>query len=195
MKMNNKLIKACVPGNGYIINTERYGTELQSHRDKCNKNFYEIEKGAPLYISVERVVSEDGFGDSHLEKPTLWDRQYIRVSLLTEEIIEYDFEMFAKEDRTELLNKYRPYFVSFIVPLEDNSIQEIESLGVDWHEGRFLNIGDAVSEKGSFEEGILLRGMLENSASPVNYLEGRLLVFTNRAMNKSVLVQTWLFVF
>ena len=43
--------------------------------------------------------------------------------------------MFSREDRTELVNKYRPYFTSFIVSLEDNSIQDIESLGVGWYEG------------------------------------------------------------
>lgn len=42
-------------------------------------------------------------------------------------------------------------------------------------------------EEGVFEEGILLDGILETSASPVNYLKGKLLVFTNRAIKKSVL--------
>lgn len=171
-------------GNHYITNAERYGTELKSHKDKCKSFFNEIENGAPLYINVERVVSEDEFGNRYIEELSLNDIQYVRVSLLTDNIMNYDLEMFSREDRTELLNKYRPYFTSFIVPLEDNSIRDIELLGADWYEGRFLQ-----KENTDSEEGILIRGILENSASPVNHLEGRLLVFTNKEMKQSVLDQ------
>lgn len=178
--MNYKF-KQCIPRK-YGTKIDCCGAELVLHHEKCEKFFGEIEKGESIYINVERIVSEDENSRQFIEELSLNNIQDVRVSLLTEKIIDYDLEMFSREDRTELVNKYRPYFTSFIVSLEDNSIQDIESLGVGWYEGRFLR-----QEEGVFEEGILLDGILETSASPVNYLKGKLLVFTNRAIKKSVL--------
>ena len=146
--MNYKF-KQCIPRkNGTKIDC--CGAELVLHHEKCEKFFGEIEKGESLYINVERIVSEDENSRQFIEELSLNNIQDVRVSLLTEKIIDYDLEMFSREDKTELVNKYRPYFMSFIVSLEDNSIQDIESLGVGWYEGRFLR-----QEEGVFEDGIL----------------------------------------
>ena len=134
--MNHKF-KQCISGK-YGTKVDCYGAELVSHHEKCKEFFGEIENGESLYINVERIVSEDENGRQFIEELSLNNIQDVRVSLLTEKIMDYDLEMFSREDRTELLNKYRPYFTSFIVSLEDNSIQDIESLGVGWYEGRFL---------------------------------------------------------
>ena len=179
--MNHKFEK-CDARIIYRAKVNYNDVKLFSHHEKCKEFFDEIENGESLYIKVERIVSEDENGKHFIEELSLNSIQYIRVSLLTEKIMDYDLEMFRREDRRELLSKYRPYFTSFIVSLENNRIQDIESLGVDWYKGQYLRPESKVSE-----EGILLDGILETSASPVNYLKGNLLVFTNRAINSSVL--------
>lgn len=180
--MSNIRKRVCVPRKCNDSNAGCYGTELKNHIDKCKEIFQEIKKGKLLYLNAERVISEDGINNMFIEELSLNDIPYIRISLLTEEIIDYDLETFGSEDRTEILDKYRPYFVSFIVPLEDNNLRDIESLGDSWYVGKFIQ-----EESAAAEEGTLLEGVLETSASPVNYLKGKLLVFTNRAMKKSVL--------
>ena len=135
-----------------------------------------------MYVSVERIVSEDESGKMHIEELSLENTQYVRISLLTDDMIKYDLEMFTIQSRTNLLHYYRPYFVSFIVPLEENKLRNIEVLGDDWHIGQFVN-----SEEMMQGEDILLNGILETSASPINCLNKSLLVFTNRAMKKDVL--------
>lgn len=153
--------------------TEEFcGTMLLAHQKKCHKMFRGMADGELLYISVERNASER----------ILEDAQFIRISLLTDEIIGYDFEMFGTENRIVRLNEYRPYFVSFIVPLEENRLGDIEVLGDGWHIGRFIGPKQMIAN-----EGIVLNGILETSASPVNYLDRRLLVFTNSSLSKSVL--------
>lgn len=161
---------------------EVYGTERMGHEEKCHRIFNDIINGERLYIRIERTVSEDESGKIYIEDISSEDTQYIRVSLLTDEVLEYDIEMFRREDRRELLNKYRPYFISFLVPLEDNRLSDIEFLRDGWHIGQFVNAEEFVTG-----EGVLLSGILETSASPVNYLDGRLLVFTNKAIKKSLL--------
>lgn len=157
-----------------------YGTELEVHYKKCCKMFDDIKNENILYISIERIVSEDELENEYINEKALDGKQYVRVSLLTDEIIEYDLEMFRVENGSELLKKYRPYFANFIVPLEEN-INGIRSIADGWHIGRFIR-----SRKFS-NDGIILSGTLEASASPVNYLDGNLLIFTNKAIKKSIL--------
>lgn len=91
---------------------------------------YDIKQGKPLYLSIDRTESENG-----LEEIVLENVQHVRVSILTEQLIEYDIEMISTEPVTNFMNNYRPYFVSFIVPLEEGIIQAIETLGSDWYNG------------------------------------------------------------
>lgn len=165
-------------------NKDSFETELGEHNDKCHMIFRHIEEGAPLYISVEQTLPEDMSDEMYKEDMPLDDMQYVRITLLTEEMMNYDLEMFQMEDRIELLKKYRPYFASFIVSLQDNKIDDIKLLGRNWFLGQFFSVEEFVSD-----EGILLKGILETSASPINYLEGKLLVFTNRALQEDVLDQ------
>jgi len=157
---------------------ECYETELTAHKIKCHNIFNAIKNGELLYINIEQVLSENNY----IEEISLEDTQYIRISLLTDEMIEYDLEMFRSENRIELLNKYRPYFTSFVTPLEDNSLSDIRFLGNSWYFGQFVN-----AEEPILNEGVLFKGILETSASPVNYLDKKLLVFTNKAIPESVL--------
>lgn len=137
-------------------------TRLTAHEMECRRMFSEVENGAQLYIRVDQPASTE-------------NTQYVRISLLSDRALQYDAEMFSAEGRTDLLEKYRPYFISFVVPLEDNCLSDIIDLGQGWHRGNFIKSNDAgENEKGTCS---LLTGILVTSASPVNYIEKRLLVF------------------
>lgn len=159
-----------------------YTTDLLEHEKKCKKMFDDIMAGISLYISVERMVSENEFGETCINKISLENTQHVRISILTDEIIEYDFEMLKGETLNKFSNGYRPYFVSFIVELKKENLEEIEKLGNDWCSGRYVK-----EEEHAGEAGIIVNGVLEMSASPVNYLDGRLLVFTDKELDQSVL--------
>ena len=185
--MSDQKLMACRAKRCNTTNIVQYNKELKKHRDKCKSFFDEIQNGERLYIKAERVVEdrydeirsdEIRYDEMHVE-----DMRFVRLSLLTEKIINYDLEMFEYDNRVELLSNYRPFFISFIVPFEDDKIKDIELLESDWHEGQFIHNKSEVPR----EDNILLNGILETSASPVNYLDGRLLVFTNKKMKKSVL--------
>ena len=150
-----------------------YGEELDFHEQKCHTIFDNIKNGASIYINVEQNTLEE------IEEN---GTQYVRMSILSDEILSYDIETFRIEGREEILNRYRPYFVSFIVPIRENKLKNIYAVGENWHEAKFIN-----NEETVVEEGILLQGTLETSASPINCIEGKLLVFQNKAMKKEVL--------
>lgn len=159
-----------------------YTSIFSKHKTKCRKMFRDIENGAQLYINVERIISENEFKETFINEISSEDTQHVRISILTDEIIEYDLETFSIGDNLMSLNSYRPYFVSFVVELDRQTLKQINSLGDKWYMAQFVQ-SDRYVEDGT----LLLDGILEMSASPVNYLDGRLLVFTNRAMKKDVL--------
>ena len=121
-----------------------YGKELASHRKKCHTIFDNIKNGANIYINVEQNTLEEIEGNG---------TQYVRMSILSDEILSYDIDTFRVEGREELLNRYRPYFVSFIVPIRENKLKNIYALEESWHEAKFINNEETVGE-----EGILLQG-------------------------------------
>lgn len=173
------------------IKDDCYGVKWGSHREKCKSIFSHIDSAECLYIKVERNSYERESINRFAEEISLDNfdnKQDIRVSLLTRDIMEYDLEMFSVESKAKLLNEFRPYFISFIVPLEINNIENIESVSEGWYEGRFYrNDSFNLDETDSKQEHVILDGVLEISASPVNYLDGKLIVFTNNKIKKTVL--------
>lgn len=169
---------------GIAGEANRYKAALSAHEMKCRQIFDEIENGEDIYISVDQPITENSYIIEDTNEALAENTQYVRISLLSDRMLEYDSEMFEIRDKATILNKYRPYFVSFIVPLEDNSLHDIQGLGRKWHIGRFIN-----SEELKADDGILLNGILETSASPVSYLKGKLLVFKNKAISASLLNQ------
>lgn len=153
--------------------------KLSAHEKKCREMFNNIENEMVLYISVDRKLSENEFGEKQVEKLSLENNQYVHVSILTDEIIEYDFEMLRSDNLNKFSNGYRPYFVSFVVELEEDNIKQIEALGSDWCTGRYVK-----DRKHVEANELLLNGVLELSASPVNYLDGNLLVFTDKRLKQ-----------
>lgn len=150
------------------------------HEIKCKHIFEEIKNGAGLYVSVEGNVSESS--GLHKNEMIFDDMRHVRISVLTDEIIEYDFEMFSAGDNIVGSRDYRPFFASFVVDMEKVKLEQVQRLGDGWHCARI------VQSENEVEEGeLVLKGILEISASPVNYLDDKVLVFTNRAMEQSVL--------
>lgn len=173
----HRIVGSTVKGNN-----KAGGNKLAMHKDKCRKMFDKIKNGERLYIRIERVASEDDAEKTYIEEMSPEDTQYTRISLLTDDMLAYDSEMFRIEDGTVLRDNYRPYFASFNVPLNDNR-NDIEAIGDGWRIGRLISPGESDTN-----EAVLLNGFLETSASPVNYLDDKkLLVFTDRTIDKSVL--------
>ncbi|MDD3252450.1 MAG: hypothetical protein PHV18_07815 [Lachnospiraceae bacterium] len=164
-----------------INNTWKYqrGTGLlKEHHNKCTNFFNKIEDGEEVYIHLDNPVTED---DLNAENET-----YIRATLLSDEMISYDAEMLghAYNENNELLNKYRPYFVSFIIPYSQTSVTDLMLIENTWYKGIFQT---AQSELENNETVIALEGILETSASPINHLEGTMLVFKNKSLKQSEL--------
>lgn len=151
----------------------------QIHWKECYNFFSEIKGGGNLYLRIEREFDENTLGSDSIE-----NNQCIQVSVINDDILQYDLENFNIEIRNDLLTDYRPYFVSFIIP--DDSFRDvfsqIEFLGDRWYQGKFLPLYDS-----SEEEGTVFEGYLITSASPINYIKGRLLIFTNQTLSKPVL--------
>ena len=163
-------------------NEKTGGKKLAMHIDKCRKMFDDIKNGEYLYIRIERVAAEGDKVAVYIEEMPPEDTQYVRVSLLTDDMLAYDSEMFGIEDGAVLRDNYKPYFASFIVPLNDNR-NDIEVIGDGWRIGRLIS-----PRESDTNEAVLLNGFLETSASPVNYLDDKkLMVFTDRTIDKFVL--------
>lgn len=161
-----------------VLNTLKKESDdyLMVHEKKCHSIFKKIEQAeVPLYVCIERDMSEN-------ELISLDDTQYVRISLLTDEILEYDIEMFQSQNSANFSKKYRPYFLSFIASLEQKTLSDINLLGDSWYFGEITN-----QEENFTGEGTLLKGVLETSASPINYLDTNLLIFTNRTISVAIL--------
>lgn len=152
--------------------------EPSEHQEHCHKIFNSIKSGANLYVRIDQELSWSKW-DIESEQ-----EQYIHISILSDEIIEYDLQLFRAEGQEYILNKYRPYFVQFTVSINNiEQIHKIEEVGTEWRVAKFTtsNVNDE-------EQGIqCLDGTLETSASPVVCIQGRLLVFQNKAIKQAVL--------
>lgn len=154
------------------------------HGCKCRRMFDEIQNGEKIYISVDREIPEDPMRDGYGGGLLAGETEYVRISLLSDEMLDYDAGVFEDRSNRPFLDEYRPYFASFIVPLDGKNWENVRSLGSGWHVGRF-----AGSEGTADAPGIFLDGILETSASPVCYLEKRLLVFRDRTVSQALLNQ------
>jgi hypothetical protein len=176
-----------------ICKNENCYLKTMPHKEKCKSFFKQIENGEDLYVRIEQNVSDNEIEENNIDEISLDDMQYVRVSILTKGIIGYDQEMFRIEDRAYLIDEYRPFFISFIVPIENNRVKDIAVINNRWHIGKFVNLTE--NTEGGFTgiteniegEVVTLRGILETSASPVNYIKGKLLVFKDKSIKKDIL--------
>lgn len=154
------------------------------HQKKCLEMFESIISGRNVYIRVERSITETAYGEVRLEEISPEYMQYVNISVLTDEILGYDAEMFQIQDREMLFHTYRPYFISFLVPLDQNNPSTISDLGDGWFLAHFDGPAAESDDNRSYVE---LTGILETAASPVNYMDKRLFIFTDRSLPQSVL--------
>lgn len=166
-------------------NYESSKQDLTLHKKMCQGFFKHIKNGCRLYINVdwEFPPSADGL---YLSQENISLTPYLHISILTDEIIDYDSQVFEMQDRAYLLYKYRPYFVSFAVPIEENNIEELNSLGENWWCANFSDSASGFQNIES-EENILLSVILETASSPVTYVKGQALIFKNQAISPKIL--------
>lgn len=143
-----------------------------------------IKSGRDVYIRVELNVIETESGEIRLEEISPEYTPYISISVLTDEILRYDAEMFQVADRETLFYTYRPYFISFIVPLDQNDLSAIADLGDNWFRAHFDGPAADSTDNRSYVE---LTGILETAASPVNSINQKLLIFTDSSLPQYVL--------
>lgn len=158
------------------------GTRLAQHQSRCYKIFKHVEAGSELYVRIDDVV--DWPEDSDV---TTYE-QYIHVSILSDEIIAYDSELFYQENSNQTSGAYRPYFIQFTIPVHSpEQFQKLSAIGRYWYLAKFTTDQDQRME---LEPGTFyLDGALETSASPVVYIQGRLLIFSNRSIKQDILKQ------
>lgn len=154
----------------------RLSKQASNHQIKCYDMYGNILKGAELYLRFDDDFSETEIRENLYKNNT----RYIRLSVLTKEMLDYDTEMFNIQDKEVLLKHYRPYFCSFIVPFEYNNVDIIISMRNEWCIGKFID-KNVLDDKNAF----VLNGSLEIGASPVNYIDGNLLVFKNKAIKQT----------
>lgn len=157
------------------LNYRKSGIDLTQHKHMCHQFFEHIKNGCPFYIRVNDTISVNN------------EENYYSFSLVTEEVIDYDSEMLSIQNPEELLYKHRPYFISFLVSSRKNNNRILQSLGDSWFEGRFIEETIMPAEYAFNEEAVLLDGLLEIAASPVNTIQRRALIFKNRSISPKIL--------
>ena len=149
------------------------------HEKKCHTIFNNIQNGEILYVKIEEPFFLE---TKKLYSDEVDNTKYMRVSILTDAIIDYDLKMFKSERETDFLENYRPYFISFVVSLGKNKLDDLRVIGDSWCSAKFIT-----GDKPIMDESVTIKGYLEMSASPISYLNGRLLVFKDKSIDASIL--------
>lgn len=151
-----------------------------THEKKCHTIFHDIKNGASLYVRIEDYFFKEEIEKTYSDE--LDNTRYIRISILTDAIIDYDCKMFKSERGTGFLENYRPYFISFVVSLGKDELNDLRFIGESWCSAKFVKGDEPI-----MDESITIKGYLEMSASPISYLDGNLLVFKDKSIQESIL--------
>lgn len=161
---------------------ENHNCKLSKEHIKLCKHFFdEIKSGDIIYVSIEKKEINTVANESN------YINNYNRVSIVTDSMLTYDLQYLGESDNfvarnNDLLNNYRPYFADFLIDITQN----IVSLENHWYVAKFLNEYADISI--DFDDKIVMYdGILELSASPVQYEKGKLLFFTNRSVPPQIL--------
>lgn len=149
-----------------------YNANLRTHEKKCKEMFDHIISGTETYMRMDK---------NPFEEPGC---SYVRASLLTKEILQYDQESAELLSTPDGIDKYRPYFVSFVINMDSVNKGNLERLHDEWYVCKYVASDELIDESG-----ISFSGYLELGASPINYLDGKLLVFNDKSMSQTVLQQ------
>lgn len=145
------------------------------HHNLCKLMFHDVKQGKEVWIQIDDIYSSNENLDS--ENP----KNFVRVSLLNQNMLDYDrnmFQLLSSENEYQELarNVFRPYFLHFLIDvtkIDEKSITFIsnpENLG-QWFKGEFLqkeNVPDMMEN--------LMEGLIESSASPVHYEKHTLII-------------------
>ena len=149
------------------------------HHNLCKLMFDDVKFGNEIWVQIDEIYSfEDNSENSS---------NFVRVSLLNQNMLDYDQNMFnllssENEDHELARDIFRPYFLHFLIDvtkIDEKSkafISNSENLG-RWFYG-------AITDKDS--DGYLMNGLLESSASPVEY-ESRHLIIKDRTLSSRIL--------
>lgn len=147
------------------------------HHNLCKLMFDDVKSGNEVWIQVNEIYpTNDNQNTEH-------SSNFLRVSLLTQYMLDYDKNMFQllsaeNEDHVIARETFRPYFLHFLIDIskidkkERIFISKSEHLG-QWFKGAFLPNEAIIHDK---IDGYLMKGFLESSASPIHYEKGCLII-------------------
>ena len=146
-----------------------------THHNLCKLMFHDVKHSDEVWIQIDDIYSSNENLDS--ENP----KNFVRVSLLNQNMLDYDrnmFQLLSSENEYQELarNVFRPYFLHFLIDvtkIDEKSITFIsnpENLG-QWFKGEFLK---KENDPDMMEN--LMKGLIESSASPVHYEKHTLII-------------------
>lgn len=159
----------------------QYHDEAFGHHEKCLSFFERVERGEIIYVCLDGTITGNGVSFSEEPINGFSQTNTVSFSILNDEMISYDKKMLES-----LKDEYKPFFCGFNAQLELDNWDNVQGMQGNWFEGKF------VSEEVEyiFDDKIFtLDGFLQTSASPINSIKGRLIIFKDTSFKKTVLDQ------
>lgn len=157
---------------------------IPEHHEKCLGFFEEIENGGAIYVCLDGEIAERGMEFADESSSEFHEISTVCFSVLNDAMISYDAEMFRIEGAENLQTRYRPFFCAFNTPLDSEIFPHIQDMNGNWYEGRIISEeSDYIPEDGT----VILDGYLEISASPINIIKKRLIIFKDHSLKKEML--------
>lgn len=147
------------------------------HHNFCKLMFDDVKSGNEVWIQIDEIYSFDDNTDN-LEKPN----NFVRVSLLNQKMLDYDRNMFdllssENEDHELARAVFRPYFLHFLIDIAkiDENSKDFISNAENLRQWFYGVITDDTTQTLDITKGYVMKGLLESSASPVEY-DGKYLI-------------------
>lgn len=140
----------------------------RNHSERCHKFFMNaINRRNRIWVHIDNVYDEPREEFEGHNVPVYC----ANISILTEEMLKYDADSFSNENIID----YRPYFIKFCAyDVEANRLRERRG---NWYYAKFVDKNQGI------ENGIVIEGEVEYSASPIIYRRRRLFI-ENNALSK-----------
>ena len=138
-------------------------------KNETRKMLEEIKNGELIYAQID-----------------LWEEQDITISLVNSKMLDYDELLYSDDE--ESFKNYKPYYASVVVNNSIDNIKKLRNIKSGWNIAKFV-MGNKEFFYEKLEEYIEMEGILELSASPVNYISGKIIFFTNKAIPYEDLVK------
>lgn len=186
---------------------------LNLHNAICKAMFLRAEKGEKLFIKLDEAYSEEDIYNkpNNLESDGDGDLEYIRVTALTETMLEYDNVVFklmseidypapiiyegdiSDEDENKNKNEnnivtfYRPYFYYFLIDvdkLNEKNMFFVQNRENEerWYEAKLNPIDSDIDENR-----LSFVGYIEQSASPIVYKGKKLVIVKDISLTDDII--------